>query len=95
MKTKEIVTELGIIDGRNAIEVDTIKTKSRPLELYLEININTSLCSSSIYKQKYVKGKIDFLDVKMYNIFLLDYYPNEKYLSSSVDEVLSSPYLEK
>lgn len=95
METKKIKTEIGIIDGRDSIEINELNTSLKPINLFLKININTSLCSENRYEKGFINGTITFSDVKKYEIFSLDFYPLEKYLSSSFDEVMNSPYLLK
>lgn len=95
MDTKEITTELGVISGRNAIVLKAFVTTLAPFGIDIEFNVNTQLCSGAPHSKKYLDGRIVFKNVIKYQMFSLDYFPFEKYIKSSLDEVQNSEYLIK
>ena len=93
METKPIITDLGIIQYRDTIFLDSVETSIYPLTLKLEGKINGEHCSKEIQNPN-ILFCLDFFSVEMFNCFELDHSPVDKFTKSSFDEVINSSVLE-
>jgi hypothetical protein len=94
MENEAIITDLGIINGRDAIYLDLVEHKNNVLTFSGEIN--SELIGKNITgSNDFIKYTLSFFETIFYKCWELDYYDNEKLLASSFDVVNDSKLIEE
>jgi hypothetical protein len=93
MEIEPIVTEIGVISGRDAIFLDLAEHKDSALTFYGEINADL-LNTKYIGNGDFIKYTLGFYDVIFYQCHELDLY-NFNLLKSSFDHVKNSELIEE
>jgi hypothetical protein len=88
-----IITEVGIIRGRDAIYLDLMEQKDGEIILYGEINSSLIELKNKT-KKEWLKYKLYFKNVLYYECCELDFYGNMPALRSSFDTINNSKLIE-
>lgn len=81
-----IETELGVINGRDAILLNSVNQSVNPCHIVLEGEVNSRLCSNLFEDKKVmIPYRISFDEVAFYKVWELDFYPSENDICSSFD----------
>ncbi|MDR1198127.1 MAG: hypothetical protein LBK94_03820 [Prevotellaceae bacterium] len=93
MEIEPIITNIGIISGRDAIFLDLVEHKNNVLTFHGEINSDL-LNIKDIGNDDFVKYTLNFYDVIFYQCYELDLY-NLNLLKSSFDSIKKSKLIEE
>jgi hypothetical protein len=88
---KAIHTEVGVLNGRDAIFLDSVEYKFGTLRL--EGHFNANLASAYQGREEDIPYILVFTGVMYYAAWELDLYPNDRDIESSFDKVENSPLL--
>jgi hypothetical protein len=93
MEIESIITNVGIINGRDAIYLNLAEHKNNTLIFYGEIN-SELLDIKNIGNDDFIKYILKFDDVIFYKCYELDFY-NSTQLKSSFDNIKNSKLIEE
>jgi hypothetical protein len=93
MEIEPIITDIGIISGRDAIYLDLVEHKDNVLTFYGEINSDL-LNIKDIGNDDFIKYTLNFYDVIFYQCYELDLY-SLNLLKSSFDSIKNSKLIEE
>lgn len=82
-----IETEVGIINGRDAIYLESVQHSIHPSQLTIAGKLNTILCSRYVGGKDWIDYKIRFLNVCVYKCYELDMYGAETEIKSNFDYI--------
>ena len=94
MNIEPIITEIGIINGRDAIYLDLMEQKGNEIIFYGEINTGLTEIKNDI-KKEWLKYKLSFKETIYYKCYELDFYKKKKSLESSFDKINNSKTIER
>ena len=94
MNIEPIITEIGIINGRDAIYLDLMEQKGNEIIFYGEINAGLTEIKNDIRKE-WLKYKLSFKETIYYKCYELDFYKKKKSLESSFDKINNSKTIER
>lgn len=90
---KPITTELGIIEGRDGIYLDSMKQEFSPSRLFFVGEINSDLCTNNQLTHKWYAYEIVFNTVEAYDCRWIDI--SRWKTVSSFDEIHESNFIDK
>ena len=85
---KEIVTQVGIIDGRDSIYLDEVEFTVN--ELIFKGKINGNSCTNNYFKKEWIKYTLKFYNTLYFDCVELDFNKIENQFASSFDLVTNS-----
>ena len=94
MNIEPIITEIGIINGRDAIYLDLMEQNGNEIIFYGEINTGLTEIKNDI-KKEWLKYKLSFKETIYYKCYELDFYKKKKSLESSFDKINNSKTIER
>jgi hypothetical protein len=87
MRTVPVVTQYGVIYGRNALINKGHNINFTPFTVTLTCSLSLRACIPEIRNVPDVEVTLKFIKIKKICIYKIDDYPYEKYSSSSFDKV--------
>jgi hypothetical protein len=89
-----IITDVGIISGRDAIHLDLVEQREGEIKFQGEINTGLVEIKNNIEKD-WLKYKLSFKGIVYFKCCELDFYTSEKLLISSFDKINNSEKITK